>query len=887
MAEQIFFAVEVDTGKAIPSLASLQKAIISTRESQKQLNKDFKSGKISLDEYAKATNANKLATKSLNSEYNKSSKAVTGLNKNLTLSDKISQGLTNSFKTLGVTLGAAFAVKVISDFGKKLLEVTSDFQKAVAELSAITGAAGEDLEFLSDKAIELSNNSTKSSQEIITAFKLIASAKPELLENAEALAELTEQSIILSEASGLDLTVAAEQLGAALNALNLPAEEAGRVINVLAAASQLGTREIPFLNDALSKFGGIAAQAGVSIEESAAAVEILGKAIPEAATVGTNLRNVLTILQVEAEKSGREFQGLTGELELLAPDLNNITKLNKVFGRENLLAVQTLIAQRDSVTDLQAAITGTNAAFEQAEINSATLSAAQEKLSNSFDNLLLSIGTEGAGSLTGILDDISQGMNNLTNDTSILEDEFSVFGTIVQALKFSLDVFLATWRALLIPFREGFKLFKAFGVFLADIFQPQIEAIGNVFNTTILPVFTKLRDTLVDTGKAILAFGGDILKKFGIDVDLGAKAVSLFNEVLGINEEKTKDGSNATSKNTDIIDDNTKSKELNTVATKESTKAISDQEAVEESFHFRKLQRDDEAIDSLQEVAEAQLKAAEEEEKLQMEAFIRQNDAKQREIEAAVLEDEQRTQRTQSLLDSAQTFADSINTIASIANDNKLRDLDKSHKAELAAINQKERDGLIDRDEADQARRALDEKSDKAAQELLKKQFQRDKIFSIAQIAISTARAVATASANPPGPPFSIPQAVAAGVLGAAQITAVAVQKFEQGGILQGPSHAQGGIPLGGGNEAEGGEAIINTTSTAMFRDVLSDINVAGGGRAFQSGGILPNVTPTVGTSNRELLSALDNIDINPIVSVVEIETARTNVKVGEIESSI
>ncbi|MEM9076314.1 MAG: hypothetical protein AAGC43_04705 [Bacteroidota bacterium] len=62
--------------------------------------------------------------------------------------------------------------------------------------------------------------------------------------------------------------------------------------------------------------------------------------------------------------------------------------------------------------------------------------------------------------------------------------------------------------------------------------------------------------------------------------------------------------------------------------------------------------------------------------------------------------------------------------------------------------------------------------------------------------------------------------------------------KFALGGLLSGPSHANGGIPTPYG-ELEGGEAVMNKRSTALFRPLLSALNVAGGGRKFASGGIL------------------------------------------------
>lgn len=87
------------------------------------------------------------------------------------------------------------------------------------------------------------------------------------------------------------------------------------------------------------------------------------------------------------------------------------------------------------------------------------------------------------------------------------------------------------------------------------------------------------------------------------------------------------------------------------------------------------------------------------------------------------------------------------------------------------------------------------------------------------------------------------------------------------GGVLRGPSHAQGGIPfsVGGrpGFEAEGGEAIINKRSTAMFKDELSAINQAGGGVAFATGGITGEETRV---ATRQ---AQQQIDVNQLGRVI------------------
>ena len=68
------------------------------------------------------------------------------------------------------------------------------------------------------------------------------------------------------------------------------------------------------------------------------------------------------------------------------------------------------------------------------------------------------------------------------------------------------------------------------------------------------------------------------------------------------------------------------------------------------------------------------------------------------------------------------------------------------------------------------------------------------------------------------------------------------IQEFANGGMVNGKSHAQGGEKFAVGGrvvELEGGEAVINKRSTAMFRSQLSAMNSAGGGVKFADGGLL------------------------------------------------
>ena len=153
---------------------------------------------------------------------------------------------------------------------------------------------------------------------------------------------------------------------------------------------------------------------------------------------------------------------------------------------------------------------------------------------------------------------------------------------------------------------------------------------------------------------------------------------------------------------------------------------------------------------------------------------------------------------------------------------------------------------------------------------------------------MNTSLAVLNALATTqPFVPAGIIASATAGALGAVQIANIKRQKFAKGGVLNGASHAQGGIPTPYG-ELEGGEAVINKKSTSMFKPILSALNQAGGGVKFESGGVLGSSTPTATGESTDLVGILDNLNKTlqtPVKSyVVETEITSSQNTVSNIE---
>ena len=124
------------------------------------------------------------------------------------------------------------------------------------------------------------------------------------------------------------------------------------------------------------------------------------------------------------------------------------------------------------------------------------------------------------------------------------------------------------------------------------------------------------------------------------------------------------------------------------------------------------------------------------------------------------------------------------------------------------------------------------------------------KAAAIAETTINTYKAAQSAYSSLAGIPVVGPAlgaaaaafAVVSGLKNVQKIVSTK-DKFARGGIISGPSHANGGVPIStptGMIEAEGGEAIINKNSTRMFARELSAINEAGGGKKiFAKGGVV------------------------------------------------
>lgn len=219
----------------------------------------------------------------------------------------------------------------------------------------------------------------------------------------------------------------------------------------------------------------------------------------------------------------------------------------------------------------------------------------------------------------------------------------------------------------------------------------------------------------------------------------------------------------------------------------------------------------------------------------------------------------------------------------------------------LNAQKQAQRQSLKEEQRIEKERQKLEQQKEKEELAQKKREHKRE----ITSAMISAALATVNALATKPFIPVGIAMGALAASMGAAQVALISRQKYAKGGLLEGPSHSRGGIPVGRtGIEVEGNEYVINKRTTLNNLDLLNYINSSkkrlnindfiqfySDGKVrknisnttnrsrFASGGQLPLMRNDIQITT-QLMKMLETYNERPIyVSVKEITDTQTNMR--------
>jgi TP901 family phage tail tape measure protein len=363
-----------------------------------------------------------------------------------TINKKLSGSFSNLKNVAKNALGGVVAAFTVREF----LTRGAAFQDSIADLSAITGATGEDLARLNDETLRLAKTSVTAQTEVARAIKIIASAKPELLTNQEALLGVTEQVLLLKNA-GVDLEVAAIAVAEGLNQFGESSKFAARNVNILAAGSKFGSSEIAATAEAVTIAGPAARAAGLSFIQLNAAIQTVAKGGIKGSQAGTALSTIFGRLRrigFDFKKLGLEgvFTRIGKILNRTKGDMQRAAIEAELFGDEHSKVGLALVNNVKFLSQFEKSLKGTNVAQEQADIRLGTFNAKLRRLGISLNDKVIKtflrlepVLTKQVTNLGKFFDTIKPDQIEAVGDS--LRGVIEVLGVLGDAIKIPLALF--------------------------------------------------------------------------------------------------------------------------------------------------------------------------------------------------------------------------------------------------------------------------------------------------------------------------------------------------------------------------------------------------------------------------------------------------------------
>jgi len=786
--------------------------------------------------------------------------------------------------TAGV-LGAVAAFRQVNKIVSNAVKTFRDFEFQMAKVKAITGASNRDFLKLSKTSQELGRSTFFTAQQVAelqTNFGKLGFSTKEILKAQKA-------TLNLATATDTDLARAAIVAGAAVRGFSLDASETQRVADVMAVAFTSSALDIEKFQTSMTKVSPIAAGANISLEATTAVMGTLTDAGIEASIAGTSLRNIFLKMQDPASDLSKHLGFTVNSSEDLQKALKQLNEeglsnaqMMQLVDLRQVAAFQTMINGSKNISDLTFELEqGTGAADEMAGIVGDNLEGAFKRLTSAFQGLQIVI-TESV---------FGKGLQQFIDGTAKLFNNFTSF--IEEPIEETLDKDRIAMNALVMETMQLAEETDERRLAIIELQKKYPEYFNNLDSEKTKN--DELKGALESANEQYIqrivlrkkeaemaAVAEEAAEQFNIAQEESKKArqaaIKLnedYNLGLDITNMSLEEARKAVTKlmvaQSDYTDDadptlitltnsakkaDVAKKSYNdlTVATgdlRKEYKKLKDEFGLQDEEETTTTGTgngggDGSIIDKLAEETALLEQKLRQDLNLEKEALI-EGMITQEDFNLIAFELEQA--HLKKMLQLKIKYGEDTSQVQSQILNNELNRIKTIADAEADAENarKKEFDDRIKQMEGISKQLIMVGEQEKELIGLKRlgiKISQASAVAKSAEAAVDAVRAVTSAAADSPWylKVINVLAVLAAVTSGVANARALMSDTFADGGMVHGKSHAQGGEKFAVGGrvvELEGGEAVINKRSTAMFRNQLSAMNAAGGGVKFADGGLM------------------------------------------------
>ena len=758
--------------------------------------------------------------------------------KDLANLEKRTGSTTKSFgKMAAGVLGAVAAFRQVSQSISSAIKSFRDYEFQMAKVKAITGANRTEFLKLSKSAQDLGRSTFFTAQQVAelqTNYGKLGFTTEEILNAQEA-------TLQLATATDSDLARAAIVAGSAVRGFGLDASETQRVVDVMAVAFTSSALDIEKFQTSMTKVAPIAKSAGFSIEDTTAIMSQLADSGIEASIAGTSLRNILLKMQDPNSDLVKSFGKTIHSLDELVPALTkfseeggSLAEIMEVVDLRQAAAFEQMITSRQRTVELRDALKDANgAAEEMARIVGDTLEGALKRSESATQGFAIAFMDSFGNTFKNIVDGFASFVNVLTDFVAIpisekLAEDRTEMNLLFGVLKDTNNSQETRNKAMI-------KLNTTYGSYLPNLVTEkntikQLETAQFNANKQLVDKI-RLMGATEELNK-IAAEGVEISNK---EFEVARRLEENRQRVIDGEEEFVNVMEAGMMIQTNLTDIQIRKDEKEIEDLKEATILLDNKYAnalkVAKQYGFIQEEVNDKDQKSTNIVSKS------------TEAIVANTQAKQDNfnIEAEMID---------LLMKKGVTTAEEEARITEYLNDLRRKEIELQLKSmSQFVMNADLRKKLLL--ELEELSKNTDAQSQERKDEMFKNDVKRAimsgqtaeqamKTVVRAQIMEAVAGFIASIFK---GVPFPINLVLAAGASAlVGNLIDGQLEKFAHGGMVQGKSHAQGGEKFAVGGrvvELEGGEAVINKRSTAMFRNQLSAMNAAGGGVKFADGGLL------------------------------------------------
>lgn len=399
---------------------------------------------------------------------------------------KVGEGISSVGKklTAGLTLPIA-GIAVAST------KTAGDFEAAMNQVSAISGATGKDLQSLEDLAKDMGATTKFSASESAEALTYMGMAGWKTEDMLSGLPGVLN----LAAAGGTDLALTADILTDGLTSMGLTAKDTDKFVDIMAATCSNANTNIELMGETLKYVGPVAGSLGIEMDDLSVAIGLMGNAGLKGSNAGTALRAGLTNLvkptkemskamkkygvELVTNKDGSvDLMGTMKNLRTVLGDLDQTTQaqaLSTIFGKEAMSGWASIVnASEGDFNKLSEAIANSDGtAQSMSDTMMQGMNGALTEMKSALEGVAITIGER----LTPFIEKLADGVSKLC-------DWFKNLSPTTQTVIMVIAGLVACIGPLLILVGSGISLFANLSI-VAGGLSVTVGALVGAFSSVI------------------------------------------------------------------------------------------------------------------------------------------------------------------------------------------------------------------------------------------------------------------------------------------------------------------------------------------------------------------------------------------------------------------